>query len=59
MLERCEGPFLAPQGNLVVGGVRNPDMFGSGARYVRLTSLEAGLGIRYVRFGDLVTEESS
>jgi hypothetical protein len=45
------GPFIAPQENLVVGGVRNLSMSGSGAGQVQPTSLEIGLETGYVRSG--------
>jgi hypothetical protein len=49
-LEGREGPFIASQGNLPIGGVRDPDMSELGAGHVRQHSLESGLDTRHVRF---------
>jgi hypothetical protein len=43
--------FYSPQENLAVGGIRNPDMSGSGVGHVRPTSLKPDLGTGYVRSG--------
>jgi hypothetical protein len=45
------GAFYSPPRESSRWGVRNPDMFGSGAGHVRSTSLKAGLGIGYIRSG--------
>jgi hypothetical protein len=47
VLER-RGGLYSPQENLAVGGVRNPDMSGSGARHVQQTSLKTSLEAGYV-----------
>jgi hypothetical protein len=52
-LERRGGPFIAPQMNLPVGGVRDSDMSGLGAGHVWPSSLEPILGIGQVGLGDL------
>jgi hypothetical protein len=49
VLERREGPFIAPPKESSRWGARNADMSGSGARHVRPTSLEVGLRTGYVR----------
>jgi hypothetical protein len=49
-LEAC-GAFYSPPRESSRWGVRNPNMFGSGAGHVRLSSLEPGLGTGYVRSG--------
>jgi hypothetical protein len=46
-------PFIAPKRNLHVGGVRDPDISGQEAGYVRETLLEPDLGARHVRCRDL------
>jgi hypothetical protein len=48
-LERCGGYFIAPQGNLPVEGVRDPDMSGLGGRHVWQHSLEPGRDTGHVR----------
>jgi hypothetical protein len=47
------GLFIAPQKNLSVRGVRDPDMFGLGAGLIQPWSLEPGLGTGLVQFQDL------
>jgi hypothetical protein len=47
------GGGYSPQGNLPIGGVRDPNMSRLGARHVRPRSLEPGLGARQVWFQDL------
>jgi hypothetical protein len=47
------GPFIAPQENLSIGGVRDPNMSALGAGHVWPRCLEPGLGTKQVRFRDL------
>jgi hypothetical protein len=49
--------FYSPPRESSHWGVRDPGMSGSGARHVRPTYLEPGLGTGYVWSGDLVVEE--